>query len=96
MTARKPGARRGRPVEVPQIVVIAIREALGRGEPVAAVAKGYGLSERYLRNLRTGDRRPEAVEVPPEIAALEGVTGELAPEAAMMRELWGLLALASR
>jgi hypothetical protein len=92
MTARKPGARQGRPVEVPRGVVIAIREALGRGEPVATVAKAWGVSARYVRNLRSGERRPEAVAEPPAIEALETVEGELADDARQMRELWSILA----
>ena len=89
--------KRGRPVEIPAEIIVSIRSALARGDRVPAIAEAYGVSRSYVRNLRNDmHRRPEAVEVPPEIAALEGVTGELAPEAAMMRELWGLLALASR
>jgi len=85
--------KRGRPAEIPAPIIEAIRAALTRGEAVATVAKVYDVSARYVRNIRAGERRPEAVEVPPEIAALEGVTGELASEAAAIRELWEMLAL---
>jgi transposase-like protein len=91
VTARKPGARRGRPVEVPALVIVAIRAALARGEGVARVAKAYDVSARYVRNLRAGERRPEAVAEPAEIEALATVTGDLASEARQMSELWRIL-----
>ena len=90
MTARRQGARRGRPVEIPEILIVAIREALGRGEPAATVAKAWGVSARYVRNLRAGERRPEAVEIPPELQAVEGEYGE------GLREIWRLLKGAAR
>jgi len=91
-------ARRGRPAEIPAPVVAAIRAALTAGESPAAIGRRFHCSRRYVRDLQIDgpDRRPDGVDVPPEIAALDGVTGELAPEAAMIRELWGLLAFLGR
>jgi len=90
--------RRGRPPDVPAPVVVAIRAALAAGDSPGAIGRRFGVSRRYVRDLQIDgpDRRPDGVDVPPEIAALDGVTGELAPEAAMIRELWGLLAFLGR
>ena len=89
MTARR---KRGRPATFPESLIVSVRAALARGELVSAVAKAHHLSRRYVRDILDGTRRPDAVEVPPEIAAHADVPGQ---DAIDVRELWGILALAA-
>jgi len=87
-----PRRKRGRPSTWPADLIISVRAALARGEPVAKVARDHHLSRRYVRDILAGARRPDAVEVPPEIEALAEVPGQQARD---VRELWGILALAA-
>ena len=84
---------RGRPREIPTSIIVSVRAALARGEQVATIAKAHRLSRRYVRDILADvHRRPDAVEIPPEIAALESVEGEFAGHARDMHDLWCLLA----
>ena len=83
-----PKRRRGRPSIIPAETIVAARGSLARGIDVATVARMYGLSRRYVRDLLAGVRRPGEVEIPPELVAVEGDLG------ADLRELYAAIKLA--
>lgn len=89
MTAPK----RGRPAEIPDATILAVRAALARGESVSAVSRAHRLARRTVRDIRAGTRRANVVYVPPAIEALATLPADLAHEAAAVREAWGIVAM---